>query len=271
MQARGINPLLVITRKVFPDDKLMYDRFYNWYIEVRKLMDKSRPPSQQLTPREAAKWKSLEQINQRRVELQRHVNRKILHKKPEDLTDDDKIVLFRNLILCLYAYQPAVCNDYSDCPIIRFEDTKTMEAHNIMAGTGNYLLEIAKGQFQLILKNFKTVKHHGPTSIDMSTRSNNVIAESLRVFPRKYLLTWIRSPDKPMTRNYLTKFCSTGLSEDASVGSCLLRKICVSNMFKDAPSIAERDKLARSMLHIAAVSQQVYEKKYLPDGTRIQF
>jgi hypothetical protein len=162
-------------------------------------------------------------------------------------------------------------HDYSDCPIIRFEDTKTMEARDIMARTGNNLLEIAKGQFRLILKDFKTVKHHGPTSINMSARSNNVIAKSLQVLPKKYLLSRIRLPDKPMTRNYLTNFCSTGLFEDASVGSCLLRKICVSNMFKDAPSIAERDELARSMLHTAAVSQRVYEKKYLPDGTRIQF
>lgn len=205
------------------------------------------------------------------MELQRHVNRKILHKKPEYLSDDDKIVLFRHLILCLYSYQPAVQNDYSECPIVRFKDTKTAEAREIMTRSGNYLLEFARGQFRLVLKDFKTVKHHAPTSIDMSTRCNNVIAESLQVFPRKYLLCRIRSPNQPMSRNYLTKFCFTGLFQDASVGSCLLRKICVSNIFKDAPSIAERDDLARSMLHTAAILRRVYEKKFLPDGTRIQF
>lgn len=53
MQATGINPLLVVVRKVFPDDKDLYDRYYQRYTEVRKVMDESRPPPQQLTEREA--------------------------------------------------------------------------------------------------------------------------------------------------------------------------------------------------------------------------
>jgi hypothetical protein len=234
-------------------------------------MEDAKPPPQQLTEREAANWKTLDQINERRKELQRHVNRKILHKRPGELTDEDKFVLFCHLILCLYSYQPAIRNDYSDCPVVLLKDTKTAETRDIMFGSGNYLLEIAQDQFRLVLNDYKTIRHHGPTSIDMSTRCNNVIAESLQVFPRKFLLSQIKSLDKPMSRNYLTKFCSTGLFKGASVGSCLLRKICVSNLFKDAPSIAERDDLAKSMLHTAAMAQRTYEKKFNPDGTRIKF
>jgi hypothetical protein len=44
----------------------------------------------------------------------------------------------------------------------------------------------------------------------------------------------------------------------------------VSNLFKYAPSIAERDGLAWSMLHTAAALQQIDEKKYLSDMTRIR-
>lgn len=125
------------------------------------------------------------------------MNRKIrLPKSPKDLSDEDKIVLFRHLIFCLYSYQPAVRNDYSECPIVRFADTKTAKARELLSETGNYLLEFAKDQFRLVLNNYKTVRHQGPTSIDMSTRCNNVIAESLQVFPRRYLLSRIRSPDK---------------------------------------------------------------------------
>jgi hypothetical protein len=271
MQATGLNPLLVIVRKAFPDDKSLYDVYYARYTAVRKLMDEARPPPQVLTEREATNWKTLDEIAERRVELQRYVNRKILVKSPKELSIEDNIIMIRHLILCLFTYQPAIRNDYSECPIIRFEDIETTEACKTMSGSENYMLEFAKDQFRLVLKDFKTVKHHGPTSIDMSTRCNNVIAESLQVFPRTYLLSRMRSPDKPMSGNYLTKFCSTGLFKDAKVGSCLLRKICVSNLFKDAPSIAERDDLARSMLHTAAVAQKHYEKKYLPCGSKIQF
>jgi hypothetical protein len=176
MQATEITPLLVAVRKAFPNDKQLYDAYYKRYTEVRKLMDESKPPPQQLTEREASNWKTLDQINNRRVELQRHLNRKILHKRPEELTIKDKIILIRHLILCLFTYQPAVRNDYSECQIIRFEDIGTPEARELMSGSGNYMLEFERDQFRLVLKDFKTVKHHGPTTIDMSTRSNNVIA-----------------------------------------------------------------------------------------------
>ncbi|GAQ93344.1 hypothetical protein KFL_014570010 [Klebsormidium nitens] len=129
MQATGINPLLVLVQKAFPEDKQLYDAYYKRYIEVRKLMEDAKPPPQQLTEREAANWKTLDEITERRVELQRHVNRKLLHKRPEALTDEDKFVLFRHLILCLYSYQPAIRNDYSDCPIVRLKDIKTADAH----------------------------------------------------------------------------------------------------------------------------------------------
>lgn len=82
----------------------------------------------------------------------------------------------------------------------------------------------------------------------MPDESNSVIAESLCIFPRSYLLSRIRTPDAPMSRNYLTKFCSQ-LFPDANVGTCLLRKIYIFNAMKDAPSLAERDLLARPMLH----------------------
>ncbi|GAQ91963.1 hypothetical protein KFL_008920020 [Klebsormidium nitens] len=62
-------------------------------------MDEARPPPQQLTEHEAANWKTLDEIPERRVELQRYVNRKILPKKPEDLTIEDRFILIRHLIL----------------------------------------------------------------------------------------------------------------------------------------------------------------------------
>jgi hypothetical protein len=40
-------------------------------------------PAQHMSEREAKNWKSLDEINQRRVELQRKINRSIAPKKPE--------------------------------------------------------------------------------------------------------------------------------------------------------------------------------------------
>ena len=272
MQATCITPLLVIVKKELKSDQNteLYQTYFKRYQSVREVMEKARPPPQVLSESEYKNWRSLEQINERRVELQRRVNRYILPKKPEQLTVSDKVTLIRHLVLCLYSYSPSLRNDYSELPIVRFDEQQNSAAKALMAGTGNYLFEYEKGRYQIVLKDYKTVKTYGEKTIDLPTRTNNVISESLEVFPRAFLLSRMRSPDAPMSRNYLTKFCSQ-IFPDANVGSCLLRKICISNTFKDAPSIAERDHLAKQMLHSSSIQMNTYEKHYLPDGSRINF
>lgn len=269
MQATGITPLLVVVKKEFPKDSELYQTYYRRYQTVREMMEKARPLPQVMTEAEFRNWKTVSQINDKRVELQRRVNRSILHKAPAELTTADKVILMRHVVLCLYSQSPSLRNDYSNLEVVRFEDMHTPSAEALMAGNRNYLLEHAKGQFRLVLKDFKTAKAYGKQTIDLPTRTNNVIVESLEVFPQKYLLYRMRTPNEPMSRNYLTKFC-TNIFEDANVGTCLLRKICISNAMKDAPSILEREALAKQMLHSTSIQMQTYEKHYQPDGTKIR-
>jgi hypothetical protein len=270
MQATGLNPLLVITKKEFSKDQELYQTYYKRYQTVRDLMEKAKPPPQQLSESEYRNWKTLDQINELRVELQRKVNRNILPKSPDQLSVGDRVILMRYLVLSLYTNSPSLRNDFSNLPIIRFEDLHGQSARILMAGSGNYLLEYAKDQYKVVLKDFKTVRTHGEQKIDLPQRSCNIVSDSLRAFPRRFLLSRMRNGDEPMTRNYLTIFCSK-IFPDANVGTCLLRKICVSNQMKDAPSIAERQALAKQMLHSPAMQMRIYEKHYLPNGQKIQF
>lgn len=205
MQATGINPLLVLLKKEYLKDHELYQTYYQRYQTVRQFMEKARPPPQVMTESEFCNWKMLEQINERCVELQRRVNRYVLSKPLNELTIEDKVTLIRHLVLCLYTYSPAVRGDYSELPVIRFEEVESPVAKLLMAGNGNYLLEYTKGQFRVVLKDYKTFKTYGEQHIDLPTRSNNVISESLAVFPRKYLLSRKRTSDAPMSRNYLAK------------------------------------------------------------------
>jgi hypothetical protein len=100
-------------------------------------MDDARPPPQQMTESEFKNWKTLEQINKRRVELQRKVNRYILRKSPHELTTGDKVALIRHLVLCLYTYSPTLRNDLSNLSIVQFEGIKSLAAKTLMAGNGN--------------------------------------------------------------------------------------------------------------------------------------
>ncbi|GAQ93274.1 hypothetical protein KFL_014070010, partial [Klebsormidium nitens] len=253
---------------LWPSDQRIYEALFKRYTAVRKAMEDARPP-QHMSEREAKNWKSLDEINQRRIELQRKVNRSIAPKKPEEITVGDKVTLCRYLVLCLYTQMPAIRNDWSNLPIVRFEEVGSTAARELMAGSRNYLLEYAKGSYRLHLKTYKTDKTHGPHILDIPVRLGNVIAESLAIFPRKYLLSRMRTPDAPMGSGYLTKFLAA-IYPDSNLGSCLLRKITISNA-KDAPSLYERDQLAKSMLHTAPIAMRHYELRYRSDGSRIQF
>jgi hypothetical protein len=120
-QATSISPLLVIARKLWPSDQRIYEALFKRYTAVRKAMEDARP-AQHMSEREAKNWKSLDEINQRRVELQRKINRSIVPKKPKEVTVADKVTLCRYLLLCLYTQMPAIGNDWSDLPIVRFEE-----------------------------------------------------------------------------------------------------------------------------------------------------
>jgi hypothetical protein len=268
-QATSISPLLVIAQKLWPSDQRIYEALFKRYTAVRKAMEDARP-AQHMSEREAKNWKSLDEINLRRVELQRKINRSIVPKKPEEVTVADKVTLCCYLVLCLYTQMPAIRNNWSDLPIVRFEEIGSAAACQLMSGSCNYLLEHAKGSYRLHLNSYKTNKTHGSQVLDIPTRLGNVIAESLTIFPRKYLLSRMRTPDAPMGSGYLTKFLAA-IYPDSNLGSCLLRKITVSNAMKDAPSLSERDQLAKSMLHTTPIAMRHYELKYRPDGSRIAF
>lgn len=204
MQATGLNPLLVILKKEFPkDQESSIKTYYKRYQTVRDLMEKAKPPPQMLSESEYRNWKTLDQINELRVELQRKVNRNILPKSPDQLTVGDKVILMRYLVLSLYTNSPSLRNDLSNLPIIRFEDLHGQSARILMAGTGNYLLEYAKDQYRVILKDFKTVRTHGVQNIELPQRSCNIISDSLRAFPRRFLLSRMRNGDEPMSDSQL--------------------------------------------------------------------
>jgi hypothetical protein len=268
-QATSITPLLITARKLWPGDQRIYEALFDRYTAVRKAMEDARP-AQHMSKRVAKNWKSLDEINQRRVKLQRKINRSIAPKKPEEVIVPDKVTLCRYLVLCLYTQMPAIRNDWSDLPIVRFHQVGSTSARDLMAGFRNYLLEYAKGSYRLHLNLYKTDKTHGPQILDIPVRLGNVITESLAIFPRRYLLSRMRTPDAPMGSGYLTKFLAA-IYPDSNLGSCLLRKITISNAMKDAPSLYERDQLAKSMLHTAPIAMRHYELKYKPDGSRIQF
>jgi hypothetical protein len=172
---------LMIIAKDHLRDMALWKVYFDRHEEIKKARDAVRPPLQQMTEHEGANWKTLEEITKRREELQRRVNRLILPKQPADLTMEDRIDLIRYLILCLYAYLPTLRNDYSDAPIIFMKDHRSSAIRKLMQG--NHITETAKGQYTFHLRYFKTDRTHAEKAYTFPTRMNNVVTESLTVFP----------------------------------------------------------------------------------------
>ena len=63
-----------------------------------------------------------------------------------------------------------------------------------------------------------------------------MVARSFRLFPRRFLICQLRSPELGMCSNTVTKFLSR-VFEHKRVGCTLMRKLWVSDFYKGRPSI----------------------------------
>ena len=126
---------------------------------------------------------------------------------------------------------------------------------------GNVLLSTDRGKsYTLILRRFKTASSLGPQRIELPSKLCKVVRRSLRLCPRRYLISQLRYPTHGMSPNQLSQFFAK-IWPDKRVTPSLLRKVVVSEFYKTKPSIEARVALSQAMLHSVAVQKSYYAKR----------
>lgn len=171
-----------------------------------------------------------------------------------ELTERQQLDIYQKyLVINLYTQLPPLRNDYSGTRVFKeLPETEIKE---------NYIIIKDK---QLVLKNYKTVKHYGTKIIDIPKKLVNIISK-YEFFKTKfksgndYLL--INTTDlKPMSRNSLTK-CLNKIFEPKNVSSTILRKVYLSNKYPVTHTFEEMSKDASIMGHDIITARKIYSKK----------
>lgn len=240
-------PLMIVLRKLRKND--LFVEYQKLFQSFGKELRESKK-DQTKTENETKNWVSMEEVNARIKELEADISR--AKKEGLPLERDARKAVIMHLCLCLYTKMPPLRNDYSNLKIMK-------PPYSIEPGKN--VLYDKSGSYTLHLSKYKTSRAYGKQTIAMPECLNKTISESLKLFPRSFLLSKIDHPREPMSRNYLSVFMSK-IFPGKKVGSSLFRKLYITEKFGGDHSLQERDDLAKQMLHSRHVAQTIYEKHH---------
>lgn len=114
-------------------------------------------------------------------------------------------------------------------------------------------------EYQVVLGYHKSSDKHGTVIRDMPRSVNQHIYESMKIWPRKYLIPLLNDGNRPMGRSGFSHFF-TKIFDDKNVGSRMARKAWKTNLDGKERTAEEKTKTAREMLHTPAIADRYYLK-----------
>lgn len=208
------------------------------------------------TERELKNWITLKDVKNKIDKLQRVIRKRIVGKKPEEIDVEDRKIITYHLILNLYSKMNPLRNDYAEVKIIPHGQEQSEDDRKL-----NVLVEDPPGSYTMHMRHYKTHKAYGDKTSVFPRSVNKVVRDSLRLFPRTYLLSNLTNGEQPMLPTYLSKtFNQIFEKEGKHVGSWMLRKIFLSELYKDEVTLKERHAIAASMGHSAEIAERVYRR-----------
>lgn len=175
------------------------------------------------------------------------------HDELEILFNSDKNNKKNNLaflLLSLYTLQPPIRLEYSNMKILN--DLPEDQTQNFILKNNN--------KYTVYINNDKVIRSHGPVYFNFSNELNDIINESLFMFPREYILSTLTDGEKPINKQgieYLFKYIFSPLRVSVDV----LRSAYITHFYNDpSNTIKDKEHLARLMRHSADIAAREYYK-----------
>ncbi len=150
-----------------------------------------------------------------------------------------------HLILSLYTYRPPLRNDYGNMRIVS----------KLPKGKKNYLLKQNNG-FTIVLRDYKTYSTYGEYISKLPDILDVIINKSLVMYPRKYLLSLMHDPNKPLTKQNVKRYLS-----DLNLNVDILRSSYVTYIYnKRSTTNRIKKELSKDMLHSQQMASTTYHK-----------
>tara|TARA_R110000737_G_scaffold259264_1_gene267829 strand:- start:153 stop:1127 length:975 start_codon:yes stop_codon:yes gene_type:complete len=241
--------------------KTEYTKMHRYFTSM--LSDKmtayfAQQKEQLANPKQMENWRSWNDI----LKVQRgYMNtiRRCKYSKKDKLTKKEFHTLQKYLVSSLYTFVPPRRLDYANMKIVEYKKYKTMTDEETKASNYLVIQSRVKKYFSFGEYSQKTKQNF---MMEVPSKLNQVLNLFLKYHTNKeYLLTNFRNGK--LSSDGLSKLIMRifGGDEQKNVSVNMLRHIFLSEKFKNAPSIKEKELLAMQMGHSSSIAEQVYTKK----------
>lgn len=166
-----------------------------------------------------------------------------------DRTDNKKNQQY--LIACLYTMQPPVRMDYKDMKIVKQRGNKQSNFIVLNDESSNAVVHINKD---------KVSATHGPAKNKLSKELTDIIRQSLKDYPREYLLSLQTDPKKPIGKQGFETLMTAAFSP-LKVSVDILRSSFISYMYaKKETTLNDKTEIAKLMRTSVTTSDLQYSK-----------
>lgn len=229
------------------------------------------------------KWQKIQN------DIRKPINDKYMTNKPDERQEKafvplSEIVKKRNslpkgtqtrLLLAMYTMIPPARSDYNHVKI--FKDISKMTELELDEYEGNYII-LSNQKYmknKIVLKKYKTSKMYGDMTIEIPPELAREIKASLKKEPREYLFIGSKTKEPYENANSFNKWANRELKrlfDNKYISLTTLRHIYISEQKLDGKTRAERDKVAKKMMHSVDTQDKyrwIKHKKTAPPITTI--
>lgn len=162
-----------------------------------------------------------------------------------------KNIMFKYLILALYTYQAPLRADYADMEIYNKNPPKNNK---------NYIWK-KNNKWIIVINNDKVSDTYGRGEIEIeSIQLNKLINETIEQYDRKYLLSLITDPNKPLGKQNFIRLLNE-IFKPEKIGVQIFRSAYITNKYSNKKfTIEDKKKLALMMRHSYEIASHAYHK-----------
>jgi len=116
-----------------------------------------------------------------------------------------------------------------------------------------------------------TIKYRlGKIDIESKTLTN-IIDESLKTFPRKYILSLLTNRNNPLGKQNFERILNEIFEpEGKKVTVDILRSVYITHFYESNPTLLQREKLAKQMRNSVSVQEKSYRKIIKPKEDEVE-
>jgi hypothetical protein len=198
-------PIILLLKR--GQHKELLDRYHVLFVDAMHQIAQGKKSSQLADEQTVATTVGKDEIERTRRTLLKDVKERLSPKEPGTLSEKEKSLLMQSLMLNLYTAIVPLHSDLASIPVVRLGETRKDKSTDALVETCINTFVLCRGCRR---------QHKEGVKVELPRALNNQIAESLRLFPRKFVLSNVTG-DEGMSAKVLKRAFSTIFFQDGTI------------------------------------------------------